>query len=319
MKFVIPGGSGQIGTVLARALAIDGHEVVVLSRGGAAEGARWRTVAWDGEKRGDWTRELEGADVVVNLAGRSVNCRYGPENRALILQSRVTTTHLLGEAIAHAKRPPHTWLQASTATIYAHRYDAANDEATGILGGGEPDAPETWNFSIDVAKAWERTFDEAKTPATRKVALRAAMVMNPDRGSTFDLLLGLVRRGLGGKAGDGRQYMSWIHHDDFVNALLWLVGHADVSGPVNVAAPNPVPNAEFMKALREAWGIRLGLPAARWMIELGCLFMQTESELILKSRRVVPTRLLQGGFQFRHATWPEAARDLCAAWKRARL
>ena len=228
------------------------------------------------------------------------------------------STRVVGEAIARASRPPHTWLQASTATIYAHRYDAPNDEASGILGGDEPGAPATWNFSIDVAKTWERTFDAAKTPATRKVALRAAMVMHPERGSTFDLLLGLVRRGLGGKAGDGRQYMSWIHHDDFVNALLWLVGHSDVSGVVNLAAPNPVPNAEFMQALREAWGIGIGLPATKWMVELGCLFMRSESELILKSRRVVPGRLLQGGFRFRFETWPEAARELCAAWKRMR-
>jgi uncharacterized protein len=321
MKFVIPGGSGQIGTFVARALAKEGHELVVLSRvGGAADtgGSPWRAVAWDGESPGDWARELDGADVVLNLAGRSVNCRYGAANRAAIMDSRVKSTRAIADAIARAQKPPSVWLQASTATIYCHRYDAPNDEATGILGGNEPGAPETWNFSIDVAKTWERTFDEAKLPATRKVALRAAMVMNPERGSTFDLLLGLVRRGLGGRAGDGRQFMSWIHHEDFVRSLLWLVDHREIDGVVNLAAPNPLPNADFMRALREAWGIQIGLPATKWMLELGCFVLRSETELILKSRRVVPARLLQGGFEFHHPSWPEAARDLCAEWRRAR-
>jgi uncharacterized protein (TIGR01777 family) len=319
MKFVIPGGSGQIGTFVARALAKDGHEAVVLSRSATGAGSSpWRIVAWDGESPGDWTREFDGAEVVVNLAGRSVNCRYGPANRAEIMESRVKSTRAVAEAIARAQKPPSVWLQASTATIYCHRYDAPNDEATGLLGGNEPGAPETWNFSIDVARTWERTFDEAKLPATRKVALRAAMVMNPERGSTFDLLLGLVRRGLGGRAGDGRQFMSWIHHEDFVRSLLWLVDHREIDGVVNLAAPNPLPNAGFMRALREAWGIKIGLPATKWMLELGCFVLRSETELILKSRRVVPARLLQRGFEFNHPTWPEAARDLCAAWRRAR-
>src|SRR6185369_6510174 len=219
MKTVIPGGSGQIGTFLARALVKQGHEVVVLSRSAARsdDAARapsvdaatkaWRTVTWDGATLGEWARELDGADVLVNLAGRSVNCRYGPKNRASIMDSRVSSTRVLGEAIARAQKPPRVWLQASTATIYCHRYDAPNDEATGILGGDEPGAPDTWNFSIDVAKTWESVFSEVPAPAARpdmrKVALRAAMVMNPERGSTFDLLLALVRFGLGGRAGDG--------------------------------------------------------------------------------------------------------------------
>jgi hypothetical protein len=309
---------------VARALAKGGHEVVVLSRGavGIAAGvgaSPWRVVRWDGESPGDWAREFDGADVVVNLAGRSVNCRYGPANRSAIMESRVKSTRAVAAAIARAKKPPPVWLQASTATIYAHRYDAPNDEATGLLGGDEPGAPETWNFSIDVAKTWERTFDEAKLPATRKVALRAAMVMNPERGSTFDLLLGLVRRGLGGRAGDGRQYMSWIHHEDFVRALLWLVDHREIDGVVNLAAPNPLPNADFMRALREAWGIRIGLPATEWMLEIGCFLMRSETELILKSRRVVPGRLLACGFRFRFETWSEAAKDLCGEWRLARL
>ena len=316
MKIVIPGGSGQVGTVLARAFHGEGHHVVVLTR--EPRPAPWRTVAWNAATAGAWTAELEGADAVINLAGRSVNCRYTPENRRLITESRVVSTRVLGEAIARAADPPRVWLQASTATIYAHRVDAPNDEATGIIGGGEAGAPDTWRFSIDVATAWERALDEAATPRTRKVKLRSAMVMSPDRGGIFDTLLGLVRRGLGGRAGSGRQYVSWIHDADFVRAIRWLMEHEEMDGAVNVASPHPLPNAEFMRALRRAWGTRVGLPAAEWMLEVGAVFMRTETELILKSRRVVPGRLLEAGFTFRHPHWPEAARDLCARWREAR-
>jgi hypothetical protein len=221
----------------------------------------------------------------------------------------------VGQAIAQALRPPRVWLQASTATIYAHRYDAANDEETGILGGDEPGAPDTWRFSIDVVKSWERELDNANTPGIRKVALRSAVILSPDRGGIFDVLLGLVRRGLGGQAGDGRQYVSWVHDSDFVRAVYWLIDQDDVAGAVNIAAPGPLPNAEFMRALREAWGISFGLPAAAWMIEIGARLMNTESELVLKSRRVVPGRLLKHGFRFNFPSWPEAARDLCRRWR----
>src|SRR5437868_798040 len=178
MKMVLPGGRGQVGTILARALQREGHEVVVLSR--SAGPAPWRVVGWDARTVGPWAAELEGADAVINLAGRSVNCRYTPEKRRAILESRVDSTRAVGEAIAGAARPPRVWLQASTATIYAHRYDAPNDEGTGILGGSEPSAPSAWRFSIDVARAWERAFDEARTDGTRKVALRSAMTLSPD-------------------------------------------------------------------------------------------------------------------------------------------
>lgn len=185
-----------------------------------------------------------------------------------------------------------------------------------MLGGDEPDVPDTWRFSIDVAKTWERTLDEARTPATRKVTLRSAMMMSPDRDGVFDVLLGLVRRGLGGRAASGRQYVSWIHHTDFVRAICWLIERQDIDGPL--AAPEPLPNADFMRALREAWGIRFGLPATSWMLEAGALLMRTETELIVKSRRVVPGRLLEHGFEFMQPTWPGAAQDLCADWRAQR-
>jgi uncharacterized protein len=314
MKLVLAGGAGHLGTLLARAFHARGDDVVVLSRRPPA--ASWRVVAWDGATLGPWTRELDAADVVVNLAGRSVNCRYTPANRREILESRRRSTGVLGEAIAASARPPAVWLQSSTATIYEHRYDAPNDELTGRIGGEEPGVPDTWRFSIEVATSWERAWREAETPATRKVALRTAIVMFPDRGGAFDVLLGLVRRGLGGTSGDGRQYVSWIHHVDFVRAVAWLIDHREIDGIVNLAAPEPVPNAAFMRAIREAWGIRIGLPSPAWLLEIGAVVLRTETELVLKSRRVVSTRLPAAGFRFEWTSWPAAARDLVAEWRR---
>ena len=315
MRFVLPGGSGQVGQLLARAFQADGHDVVVLARRPVPSAGR--VVTWDGETLGPWAAELDGADVVVNLAGRSVNCRYTPANRTAMIDSRVRSTRVVGEAIAQAARPPAVWIQASTATIYAHTFGPAHDEH-GTIGGGEPGVPDTWRFSIEVATAWERTLDAASTPRTRKIALRSAMTMSPDRGGVFDTLLALVRRGLGGTSGDGRQYVSWVHHEDFTRAIRWLIAHDDVAGPVNVSAPEPLPNAAFMRVLREAWGTRIGLPAADWMLELGAVALRTETELILKSRRVVPGLLLQRGFEFRFPDWPSAARDLVQAWRSER-
>src|SRR5262245_14585431 len=221
MKVVLPGGSGHLGTLVAQSCVARGDEVVVLSR---ASGSRFavaggRVVYWDGRRLGDWAAEIDGADVVFNLAGRSVNCRYTKANRAEIFASRLDSTRVLGEAVARAKTPPRVFLQSSTATIYAHRYDAPNDEHHGIIGGQEPRAPETWRFSIDVATSWERAFDALEMPRTRKVALRTAIVMHTLAGGAFDVLLTLVRRGLGGTSGDGRQYVSWIHAADFVRVI----------------------------------------------------------------------------------------------------
>ncbi len=315
MRILIPGGTGQVGTLLARAFHRDGHEVVVFGR--SPRTVPWRMVVWDPAASENWAREVEGADVVINLVGRSVNCRYTRKNRQEILRSRVDSVQAVSRAIAAARRPPAVWLQASTATIYAHRYDAPNDEASGILGGTERGAPDTWRFSIEVATAWERALAEAPASRTRKVALRSAMIMSPDRAGIFDTLLTLVRRGLGGTAGDGRQYVSWIHEVDFVRAVDFLITHDRIDGAVNVASPNPLPYREFMAALRRAAGVRIGLPTTRWMLEIGALLMRTETELVLKSRRVVPGRLLQQGFTFTHPHWPEAARELFARGRRS--
>jgi len=309
MKIVIPGGSGHLGNLLARSFHEAGHDVTVLSR--KPQKTSWRSMEWDGETLGKWAEALEGVDAVINLAGQSVNCRYTRENRKIITDSRLKSTRIVGDAIARAWSPPRVWLQASTATIYAHTFAEPHDEANGVVGGSEPNTPDTWRFSIDVATAWERALREAPTPNTRRVAMRTAIVMHPGNGSPFDILLRLVRFGLGGQAGDGRQYMSWIHERDFVDAVMWLIDHEQLEGPVNLSSPNPVTNAEFMRVLRSARGAPFGLPAAQWMLELGALVLGSETELILKSRRVVPTKLLKTGFSFQFPGWTQAAKDLC--------
>jgi uncharacterized protein (TIGR01777 family) len=314
MKIVIAGGSGQVGTILARHFHGNGHRVVVLSR--RMQDAPWLVVGWDGVTIGPWVEEIDGSDVLINLAGRSVNCRYGQKNRREILDSRVLSTQVLHRAVRASKRPPAVWLNASTATIYRHALDRPMDEATGELGGNEPGAPDTWNFSIEVAKSWEAAFFATATPGTRKVALRSAMTFSADRGGVFDVFLGLVRHGLGGTTLPGTQFVSWIHEMDFIGAVKFLIGRDDMDGAVNLAAPNPLPNREFLRILRKAWGTRVGLPTARWMLEVGTFLLRTESELVLKSRQVVPGRLLEAGFQFKYENWPEAARDLVGRWRR---
>ncbi len=308
-KVVIAGGSGFLGSLLAREFHGKGIEVVILSRHPVF--SPWRVVEWDGHSLDTWAGEIDGADVIVNLAGRSVHCRYNESNRQEILRSRLDATRAIRKAIAIAQRPPKVWLQMSTATIYAHRTDAANDEFTGIIGGSEEDVPESWRFSIDVATQWEAAINSAAVPRTRRVILRTAMVMAARPGSAFATLRNLVRAGLGGRAGSGSQYMSWIHHRDFVRAIDFLIDHDDIAGIVNLAAPEPLPNAEFMRVIREACGVRFGLPAAPWMLAAGAWALRSETELILKSRRVVPARLLARGFEFTFPEWPGAARDLC--------
>jgi uncharacterized protein len=313
MKIVIPGGTGQVGQLLARHFQAQGHDVTVFSRN--PRPAPWRVVPWDGVTVGPWVSELDQSDVCINLAGRSVNCRYTAANRRSIYDSRVLSTQLLGKTIALLEHPPAVWLNASTATIYRHALDRPMDEATGELGGNEPGAPDTWNFSIHVAKAWEQAFFAAHTPRTRKLALRSAMTFSPDRGGVFDLFLSLVRHGLGGTNSPGNQFVSWIHEADFIAAIEFLIAAPYISGVVNLASPHPLPNRDFLSALREAWGTRVGLPTARWMMEIGTFLMRTESELILKSRQVIPGRLLVAGFPFQFPDWPPAARDLVARWR----
>ena len=318
LRIVLPGGSGQVGRMLARFFAECGHHVTVLTRGPYT--APWQTVHWDGASRGPWIETLKGADVCINLAGRSVNCRYNEANRKQIYESRIGTTRLLNAVIAELEEPPHVWLNASTATIYRHALDREMDEETGELGGGERitrrrRAPETWNFSVGVARDWEAAFFETPTPRTRKVAMRSAIVLSPAPGNAFAILSHLVRLGLGGWQGSGRQYVSWIHEADFARAVAFLIAREDLDGPVNIAAPNPLTNREFMEALREAWDMPNGLPAPWPIPQIAAFLLRTETELVLKSRCVAPGRLLDAGFEFQFPRWPEAAEDLVRQWR----
>ncbi|MGZ4973958.1 MAG: TIGR01777 family oxidoreductase [Limisphaerales bacterium] len=320
-RVVLAGGSGLLGRMLAEYLGAKGYEIVVLSRSAkknittssfakATEDRKnanqIRVLQWDARTVGEWAREIDGAFAVVNLTGRSVNCRYNSKNRRDILESRVLSTRAIGEAIGRCANPPAVWLNASTATIYKHSIDKPMDENAEMAA--TTDAKD--EFSVEVAMAWEKALFEPHTPKTRRVALRISMVLVDEPGSVFPVLRRLVKRGLGGALAGGQQYVSWIHHADFCRAIEWALSHNDVNGGINIAAPNPITNREMMRTLRRVCGMPFGLPATGWMMEIGAFFMRTETELMLKSRRVVPGRLLREGFKFKFARFEEAAEEL---------
>ena len=327
LRIVLPGGSGQVGQMLARRLQERGHHVTVLTRGPYT--APWQTVHWDGKHAGPWTETLEGADVCINLAGRSVNCRYNAENRRAIYESRIGSTRLLNQVISRLADPPRVWLNASAATLYKRVLDSNGvdlplDEATGETGGderptGRDPKSARWSsgrdFSSRVVRDWEAAFYETETPRTRKVVLRSAVTFSPTPGNVFAVLSNLARLGLGGKQGNGRQYVSWIHEADYARAVEFIVAREELAGPINIAAPQPLPNREFMEALRDAWDVPNGLPAPSLFIHIGAFVMRTEAELVLQSCRAVPGRLLDAGFQFEFPDWPEAAEDLVRQWR----
>ena len=308
-RIVLAGGTGFLGKMLRREFSAARNEVVVFTRQPRSKG----DIFWDGESLGAWASQLEGALAVINLAGKSVNCRYNERNRKLIMDSRTHSTRVLGEAIAKCQRPPLIWLNSSTATIYKHSIDLDRDETSREFGP-TPQAKDA--FSVSVAEAWEKTFEQARVGATRKVALRISMVLGTDEGTVFRVFSNLTRFGLGGRMGSGKQYVSWIHEVDFRRAINWIIAHENLEGPINLTAPSPVPNREMMQIFRRVWGMPIGLPATEWMLELGALVMGTETELILKSRRVVPRRLLESGFKFSFPKFEEAARDLEAKLKK---
>jgi uncharacterized protein (TIGR01777 family) len=297
---VIAGGSGYLGQVLAEYFTRHSRAVVVLSRQPPAASRLARYVQWDGETLGPWTRELENAAALINLSGRSVNCRYHDRNRRDILESRLRPTHVLGQAMVLCADPPKVWLNASSATIYRHALDRPMDESTGEIGEG---------FSVDVCQQWEKMFFDFPLKRTRKLALRSAIVLGPG-GPAFQAFHRLVKFGLGGKMGSGRQFVSWLHADDFAGTVNWLIGQGNLSGPINLAAPNPLTNRDFMRVLRKVSRRPIGLPAAVWMLRLGAVLLGTETELLLKSRRVVPARLLASGYRFKFANWQEAAQNI---------
>jgi uncharacterized protein (TIGR01777 family) len=307
-KIILAGGSGFLGQALAAHFIRKEQAVTVLTRSPGMLSSGAHEMFWDGCTLGGWRRELEGAAAVINLTGRSVNCRYHELNRSMIMESRIRPTRIIGEAIAKCHTPPAVWLNASTATIYQHTYGPAWDESGNI--GGTPEARD--EFSVKVAMSWETALNEVQTPATRKIAMRAAMVLGRDQNSVFPMLRRLVQFGLGGKMGDGRQFVSWIHELDFCRAVDWLIARDDLSGPVNICSPNPVSNAEMMNAFRGVVGMPIGLPATRRMLEIGAFVLRTETELILKSRRVIPRCLTESGFNFQFPSLRQALEDLRA-------
>lgn len=289
-KIVIAGGTGFLGKLLTSHFVSKGFEVVILTRKHEIDGGSVRYVKWDAENLGYWVTALEGADTLINLNGKSVDCRYTEANKQAIYDTRINSTYILGVAMGQCKSPPKVWINASSATIYRHAEDRDMDEATGELGAG---------FSVDVCKKWEHTFFEAGVSNTRKVALRIAIVLGKS-GGALDPLMGLTRIGMCGRQGSGRQYFSWIHEDDFVGSVDWVCENEIASGIYNLAAPDPLPNQQFMKILRKSLGVQLALPIPKWLLEIGARIIQTETELILKSRRVVPMRLLKEGFNFKY-------------------
>ncbi|PCJ24315.1 MAG: TIGR01777 family protein [Flavobacteriales bacterium] len=299
-KIVIAGGSGFIGKVLSSYYKKKGYLVVILTRGTSrlVDGIRFEH--WDAKTLGDWSTLLEGAEVLINLTGKSVDCRYTKENKRLILSSRVDATNVLGEAINQLQNPPKVWFNSSTATIYDYSLTKAMTEEDGDIGS---------DFSMSVAKAWEEAFFNSTTPKTRKIALRISLVLGKGEG-VLPVLTKLSKLGLGGYHGNGKQKFAWIHIDDLIQTIEFLKGKESIDGPINCTSPSEIDNQQFMKALRKSLGVWFGIPTPKFALEIGSFLMQTESELILKSRFVKPQRLLDNGFQFKFTNIDKALADL---------
>lgn len=300
MKIVLAGGSGYLGSVMTAYYAKGGNEIIVLSRKAQPDNGNVRTIEWDAKTTGPWCEALEGADLLINFTGRNVNCRYNEENKREILESRLDSTSVLGTAIRRLKRAPKVWIQSASATIYRHAEDRFMDEVNGEIGEG---------FSVEVCKRWEEEFQAQPTPHTRKVLLRTGIVLGRG-GGVMPRLINLVKSGLGGKQGNGKQYISWIHEQDLAGIIDWLYKHPLADGVFNCTGPNPVRNKYFMDTLRTLCKVPLGFPSPKWLLEIGAWLIGTETELILKSRWVMPARLLEAGYEFRFPTLGPALWDI---------
>lgn len=287
---VIAGANGFMGRYLSEFFLKKNWQVKAFARReeGLAEGVEFHR--WDGETLDNWKEQLEGAEALINLAGRTVNCRYTDKHKAEIIDSRVNSTSVLGVAVGECSDPPKVWLNASTATIYRNAIDKYQTESEGDIGEG---------FSVDVAKAWESAFNDARVDdRVRKVTLRTSLVIADEEGTVLEILRGLAKKGLGGKMGSGKQMVSWIHIEDTCRAVEWMIENPEAEGAYNLVAPEALTNEAMMKLIRKDVGAWIGLPAMAWMLEIGAFFMRTETELIVKSRWVYPERLLEEGFVF---------------------
>lgn len=298
-KLIIAAGTGFLGEVLVNHFKNKFEEIVILTRRKSETRNNIKYVHWDAKTLTGWETELEKADVLINLAGKSVDCRYTDENKATILASRIDSTAILNLAVLNCTNPPKHWLNSSTATIYRHSEDKQMTEENGEIGD---------DFSMNVAKAWEQTFFEVPTKNTLKTALRTSIVLGK-KGGAFVPLKRLVQFGLGGNQGNGNQFVSWIHEYDFARATEFII-EKEMIGTVNVVAPNPVRNKDFMKQLRKTIGIPIGLPTPFLLLKLGARIIGTEPELVMKSRNVIPERLLQKGFKFEFDTLYKTLQNL---------
>lgn len=299
-KLIISGGSGFLGSLITDYFGDKFEEIVLLSRKRKPPKNKCRTVVWDAKTFSGWEKEFENADVVINMAGRSVDCRYTNRNKQLIMNSRVDSTRIIGKAIEQCKNPPHVWLNSSTATIYRHALETKMTEDQGEIGTG---------FSVHVAKAWEQAFFSSRTPQTRKVSLRTAIVLGKE-GGALQPIKKITQLGLGGKQGSGKQKFSWIHQDDFVRSIDFLIQHIDFEGVYNIVAPEPSTNEELMRFMRDILQVPLGIPSPKPILEVGAFLIRTETELLLKSRNVIPQRLVQRGFSFKYSDLKAALTDL---------
>jgi uncharacterized protein (TIGR01777 family) len=316
-KIVIAGGTGFIGESLVQYFS-GNNEVIVLTRGKenvqtnlfhknrAVNGTgSVKYVLWDARQQGDWTGSIEGADIIINLCGKTVNCRYTEKNKKEIFDSRTHSTAALGEAIRNATDPPKLWINSSSATIYRHATDRPQDEFTGEIEN---------DFSVQVCKRWEKTFFDIRTPFTRKVALRMAVTLGS--GGVIIPYFNLLKFGLGGYQGNGVQMYSWIHITDTCRIVEWVAAHEEMEGVYNCCSPAPVTNAVFMKTLQKVTGHKFGFPAYTWMLKAGARLIGTETELLLKSRWVIPTRLLQSGFNFQFVQIEDAFKEIVSVTER---
>lgn len=300
MKIVIAGGSGFLGGELANFFKEQGYDVVIFTRGESRNKDGFQFVHWDATTLGDWTSELIGCDTLINLTGKSVDCRYTEENKKEIIRSRVDSTSILGEAIESMEYPPKTWINSSTATIYRHSEDKAMTEENCEYGD---------DFSMNVAKSWEQAFNASNTPQTRKLALRISLVLGKS-GGVYPVMRRLAKFFVGGKMGSGRQVFAWIHIDDVKNLVKFCIENEGISGPVNCTAPNPPTNKGFLKMLRKSLKVPFGLPTPKFLLKLGGAIIGTESELVLKSRWVLPEKLIQAGYKFQYENPEDALENL---------
>jgi hypothetical protein len=290
-KIVIAGGTGFLGQFLASKFRAKGDDVLIISRNKG-------DVLWKDRER--IIKVLNNADVVINLAGKSVDCRYNERNKRDILNSRVDTTRTIGEAILECSQPPKLWINSSTATIYRHAEDRPMTEENGEMGKG---------FSVNVAQQWEKAFFDFKLSNVRQVALRMAIVLGR-QGGVMHPLKRLTRLGLGGKQGKGNQMFSWIHIEDLFRIILFLMEHEGLNGVINCSSPEPVSNRILMKSIGAALLVKVGLPTPEWLLEIGAVLIRTETELVLKSRWVLPDRLLNSGFTFTYPTLASALEEV---------